>query len=169
VDDQIGFVEFQDRVLAVATMINGALRQGRFGTAGPDLHQQVSRHAERCVCGRTGCFAWHLSHGSWSDDMLRIAIPHVVSGLAVARVGLQCPAVRGLLDLPDAEPSVEMIDADLAGHLRRDGLRSACSMAVLRRAVERAFAPRQRRVINHSAFRPIQLAIGESHERVATS
>ena len=136
IDDRIGFIDFSQGQLSVASMSHGRTAFGRFGTASTAAHRTVSDAARRCYCGRTGCLADHLDHGDATPGMVRAAIPHLVAAMDVSILGLD---VQGCGDTIEAlaDGPTRLVAIDDPDPLAWEGLRIATARLICRRLVNR--------------------------------
>ena len=156
VDHRVGYIAYDDGRLAVATLEHGSIALGRFGTGGGAVHQQVSDAPHRCICGRTGCLHHHLRRRDATPEHVRKALPRLLAAMRVRTLGIEWPSddttlartchTAGVTDLHRLTP-------DDAAHFETRGLALACARDLLAAALARAKPARERRVINHEAFR----------------
>ena len=70
----IGYVEFSPGCFRLGTIQNGHPDLGYHGTASNALHRPVGSGSGRCYCGRQGCLAEALRHGSIPVESLAGAL-----------------------------------------------------------------------------------------------
>jgi hypothetical protein len=129
-DDRIGLVSLHDGRLHIASLHQGHIQHGRFGTTGSAVHATVSDDRRRCYCGRQGCLADLLAHGAATPGMVADVLPRLLAELRVDHLSLEWPEDTDLPRRILEQAGVTALACDPARHLR-DGLRLAAAWALI--------------------------------------
>ena len=155
-DHRVGYISHVDHGLAVASLENGSIRMGRFGTSGGQVHHRVSESAARCICGRRGCLYDHLRAGDATAAMILDVLPRITTAINADVLGLEWPF--GAADTAAVCPRLgarRLHRIQDGPALEQAGLHLACARAMLLEILAEKRPQIDRNIINHETFRSV--------------
>lgn len=153
-DHRVGYIVWSEHELAIASMVDGAVRLGRFGTGGGQVHHTVSDSPVRCICGQQGCLGSHLLAGDTTPEMILQALPDILAEIDAETVGIEWP--HSASDVTEACRNLGLTAVDHARDglaLETEGVRMACARAMLLGVLADQQHNPRRDIVNHDAFR----------------
>ncbi len=97
-DHRLAYLDFSGNTLRLASLQNGRILLGRYGTVSALLHRTVARNGSPCYCGRRGCLVPIIENGRATEKIIVNLVRRLATELDVSVMGIEGPEATERLE-----------------------------------------------------------------------